>query len=180
MGRILKTTAGLLAAAAGLWFYLTPHLAAREMWSAVEARDSARLARHVDFPALKQSVKAQFSERIAPAPGSDGTGASPLRAFGSALAGALVNPLVEALLTPEGLAVVMRGNRPGTLGSGRSGKEPQVPDPGADTESAMGYEGFDRFVIRVKKKGSADEPIGFVLHREGLIRWKLAGLRLPA
>jgi hypothetical protein len=56
---------------------------------------------------------------------------------------------------------------------------PKSPSTASETDIATGYEGFDRFAVRIKERGSPDEPVGFVFGREGLISWKLSALRLP-
>lgn len=175
-----KLVSALLVAAAGTWFYFTPHLAAREMWSAAQAKDSVRLASHIDLPAVRESVKAGLQARIStPAPDEDAqTGV--LRSFGASVAGALMTPMIDALVTPEGIARVMKGDRPRLLKTAPS--TPSTSPSGAsgpDTETTMAYEDFDHFLIEVRRQGSETEPVGLVLQRQGLFRWKLSALRLP-
>jgi hypothetical protein len=43
----------------------------------------------------------------------------------------------------------------------------------------MGYESPGRFVFSLRREGDGEEPIALVLHRQGLIGWRLAEMRLP-
>jgi len=40
------------------WFYFTPHLAVSGMRSAAEANDAEKLSDYVNFPALKENLRA--------------------------------------------------------------------------------------------------------------------------
>ena len=183
--KIKSSIASVVFFAFGIWFYLTPYITIREIKSAVAAKDSARLASHVDFPALKESLKTGFNAKLASEirPEKDG---NPLAAAGLALATAIVNPMVDALVTPENLATFMKGELP-QADKGTEKTNPSTPNPGTDTgtkpeqevESSSSYEGFNRFVMTVKKKDSNEEPLGFVFTRQGLFSWKLSALRLP-
>ena len=44
----------------------------------------------------------------------------------------------------------------------------------------MGYEASDRFVVTFRKKADAKNWVELVWHRNGLVTWKLAAVRMPA
>jgi tetratricopeptide (TPR) repeat protein len=157
----------------GVWFYFTPYLAVRGMKSAAEEQNAAQLSRYVNFPTLKESLKAGFNAQIA-SEIVQMKEANPSAALGAAMAVALVNPMVDAFVTPESLAMVMKGENPQP-----GGENSQMKKFDPDVNMSMSYEGFDHFVVMVKKKNNNDEPIGFVFNREGLFSWKLSALRLP-
>jgi hypothetical protein len=168
-----KIVAVALLAALGIWFYLTPFHAYSGMAKAAENRDATALANYVDFPALKESVKAnvnaKFSAEIARQGDSD-----PAAALGAAFASALINPMVEALITPDSLTTMIRnGVPPSTDATGAA------PAAGSQTETTKGYEGLNRFVVKVRQLDSSRDPVVFVFHREGLVSWKLSAMRLP-
>jgi len=156
-----------------VWFFFTPHLTVSAMKSAAEARDAAKLSSYVNFPALKDSLKASFNAKMVSEIQKKKDG-NPFSALGVAMAAALINPMIDALVTPESLAMLMEGEKPGhernTTASAQS--EP-------NTETVMSYESFDRFIVTIKKKEKAGEPIGFVFNRDSLFSWKLSAIRLP-
>lgn len=161
----------------GVWFYFTPHLALHSIKSAVEAQDAGKFSSYVDFPALKENLKASLSARLQEKMAEKQLD-NPYAALGAAMVAAFINPMVDAIVTPESLAKLMQGQLPGdntkreNLASDKSQLEPAV-------KISTSYEGFDRFVVTVKKNREGSEPIDFVLSRDGMFSWKLSEIRLP-
>jgi hypothetical protein len=164
----------LLLIAALTWFFFTPHLAVRGMRAAAEARDATKLSQYVNFPALKESLKSAFTAKLAAEAAKSQEG-NPFAALGAAFAAAFISPLIDALVTPESLAMIMKGDKPEL---GKTRKEPSAGPP--ETETTMSYEGLHLFVVSLKAKGSAEEPVGLVFSREGFFSpWRLSAIRLP-
>ena len=86
----------VMLAAAGWWFG-SPWWTLRQVQRAADARDAAALSAYVDYPALRTDVKQQAQRTISQAAATD----DPLIALGAAVAGVLVDPAVEALVTPD-------------------------------------------------------------------------------
>lgn len=178
MQKQMKWLVVIVTLAAGFWFYYTPYMAVNNVKKALAARDAVALADYVNFPALRENLKANIGAELARKQGN------PLQALGAALVMVAINPILDTMLTPDGLALMMQGHRPDLLKDGRNkprpeGESSQAADSGGN-ETRMGYEGFDRFIVTVKKKTGQDAPVVFVFQREGLFAWKLAGLRLSA
>jgi len=165
----------IAAIASAVWFYFTPHLVAQEMASAAAERNAAKLSRHINFPSLRDSVKAGISAKMASELVLNGNPDNPFAALGLALGTALVNPIVDAIVTPEGVAAIMRGEQP----MDKSGAKGKPADSKSDVETAVHYESLDRFVVAVKKTGSSKDPLMLVFHRDGIFGWKLSELRFP-
>ena len=159
------------------WFYATPYLAVSNMKSAAEANDAERLSSYVNFPQLRENLKADFSAKLSgaaqrhPENGNDG-----LQALGAAMAVALINPMIDALVTPASLGLIMQGRAPRT---GAPASAPAASTPEQSPEISMAYESYDRFVVSLRKKGSQDAPLRLVFRREQLIFWKLSAMQLP-
>jgi hypothetical protein len=63
MQRILRLALFVvLGIAFCVWMYFTPHLTVRSMRLAAARGDAEALAAHVDFPALRESVKSQLAD----------------------------------------------------------------------------------------------------------------------
>lgn len=168
----LSVAAVLLA---GLCFYATPYLALHQIRSAAAAQDAAKLAGYVDFPALRQSLKTGVQARLIGTERDEQGQPSRAHVMGAAVAGALLGPMVDSLITPESLARLLQGQQPMAAATGIGG-EPAQP---GKLQTHMAYEGPDRFVFSVRKSGEDEEPVDLVLRRDGLLHWKLAELRLP-
>ena len=65
MGNKAKVSILAVLVMFGLWFFFTPHLVVNAMESAAEAKDAAKLSGYVNFPALKDSLKAGFNALFA-------------------------------------------------------------------------------------------------------------------
>jgi hypothetical protein len=162
----------VLLLAIGGWLYAAPYLAVRSMKAAADAKDGAELSSYVDFPSIRESLKAGLGGKVAAAaaPAED----NPLVAFGAALASTLADPMIDLLVTPDSLALMLRGDVPQ-----RAAAAVAVAAPGADLETSMGYNGLNTFVFTAKRKGSTGNPITFVMTRRGVSSWKLSAVRLP-
>jgi len=88
---------------------------------------------------------------------------------------AFISPVIDALVTPESLAMIMKGDKPQF---GMSKKE--SPKPAPDTETSMSYESLNSFAVTIKKKNDTQEPVVLVFNRDGIFAsWKLSAIRLP-
>ena len=178
------------AALAALLAYVAtgPYRTVDAIREAVKAEDPRALAKQVDFPALRGSLKAQLGDRLVREAGPEAQ-SSPFGAFGLRIANGLVGGLVDAMVTPVGLAAIMEGRRTwrrvdgfGALPSSPS-SAPADADTDADAESReplhgaeYRYESPSRFTATVQD--DSGRPIVFVITRDGL-RWKLSDIRLP-
>ena len=161
----LWVTGAAVLVAGGL--YATPFVTLHQMRAAARAHDVPALAAFVDFPAVRESLKSGLRAKLV---GGDVT---PANVMGAEVAGALLGPMVDVLITPESLGRLLQGQPPAqaALPVGAA------PAP-APVETRMGYESPSQFVFAIKPQGSDDDPVELVLRREGLWGWKLAGLRI--
>lgn len=153
----------LLALAAG-WYVGSPWYTVREMRAAARSGDADAFDSHVDFPALRADVKAQLGARIQDHVHGGGLGAS-LGALGAALIG----PLVDTAVSPEGVRAAFDARSESAAEGGTSAGVVKLPkDP------AIRRLGLSEFLLVSK----AHPESGLVFTRDGL-GWKLSGVRLP-
>jgi len=170
----------------GIGFYSTPYWAFRNMRMAAENKDTETLNRYVDFNALKESLKANLNDRIARETGSTKNGDA-MDTLGSAIATAFINPLIDAFVTPDGLAMIVRGSIPERPRSRRRSEEKAENNGGkkksegkkTEIETSTYYQNFNRFVVAFKEKGSHHDQIRLVFRRDGLASWKLCAMDFP-
>lgn len=150
---------------AAAWLYFSPYLAYRQITRAADRGDVEALNDVVDFPALrtsfKENVKTAVSREIS------ANRENPFAAIGGALAGMVTAPIVDAAVTPAGIAALTRGNDP------REGEE---KDRENNLERDRRYEGVNRFAVRYLDPETGGEQVALILRRDGL-KWKLAGVR---
>ena len=167
----------LLLVVAGGWFG-GPYLAVHGLSRAIEQRDTARLQRYVDFPRVRDSLRAQINDYLVRQAGP-GVAASPFGALLYGLGDQLGGAAVETLVTPTGIGALLQGH---VLWK-RGRNELQSGDAFAATEPArplkdarQRFEALDRFVVEVDR-GPGQPPLQVVLEPQGL-RWKVVDLRL--
>ena len=178
--RRLKTL-GWIALAAALallaWTASGPWRTVEGIRQAVKQEDARALSRHVDFPALRASLKPQVQDRIVRAAGVDAQ-SGPFAAIGLGMATGLAGGVVDAMVTPVGLGALMEGrktwnrfgNVPPPSRGDTSGQRDPIPDPRLRFESPS----------RVSATVTLDDgsELVLVMTRRGT-RWRLSEIRLP-
>jgi len=159
------------------WTASGPWRAIEGIRQAVKTEDARALARHVDFPALRASLKPQVQDRIVRAAGADAQ-SGPFAAFGLTVATGLAGGLVDAMVTPAGLGALMEGrkvwNRIGNIPPPSRSDTSAQPEPIADPR--LRFESFSRASATVRMDDGSE--LTLVMTRKGL-RWRLAEMRLP-
>lgn len=157
--------------------YASPYWQLYRMRAAVEARDAQALARYVDFPRLRESVKIQLMRRLGADGVPDGSRKNPFAALGRTMALAAIDPVVDAAVSPAGVAAMLEA------GDVRFQSAPGVPAPAPAGEPPrekpnydLSYRGWNQVLVQRADGGG----VAFVLDRDGLWRWKLTGVETPA
>lgn len=177
----MNRTRVLAAGAAGALLVVAATSFASPWWtlhalkSAAARHDGDAVSALVDFPALRTSVKSQIQASLNH--NIDKVGAdNPLAKFGQALAATLVNPLVDAVVSPASVAAMIEH---GKVTVAKPQGEPDAPDgqppaqPSEPPRYSVHYRGWDGFAVTAGDGGS------FLFHRTGLWSWQLAGIELP-
>lgn len=177
-----KTAAGTAAIAAAAFAAATwasPHWQLMRMRTAVEARDAQALARHVDFPRLRESVKLQVMRRLGAGGALAEPRSNPFAAFGQAMALAVIDPVVDAAVSPAGVAAMLEAGeiRFQPKSQPKRGEPPPVDEGRARDKVSydLSYRGWNQVLLRRADGGGAV----FVLERDGLWRWTLVAVELP-
>ncbi len=175
--KTVAVTAAIAIAAFAAAAYASPHWQLYRMRAAVEARDVQAVARHVDFARLRDSVKVQIVRRLGGDGMLDGARSNPFAAFGKAMALAVIDPVVDAAVSPAGVAAM--------LDSGDVRLQPMRDSPPAPPQDGerprervnydLSYRGWNQVVVQRADGGG----VAFVLDRDGLWHWKLVGVELP-
>lgn len=156
------------------WVGYAPYRTVHRMQDAAAAKNYGDLAKDVDFPAVKEDMKARLRARVAGPDAAKNEKEDSLAGLGTRLAMVFIEPMVETLVTPETVAMMLRGVAP------RRGKGEAPPaQAGEATDTVMRYEGVNRFVVTARSRDSSERPVVLVLERRGLVSWKLASVTLP-
>ena len=169
MKKLLPWLAGLLVIFA-IYLYASPYIALYNIKNAAEQKDADKLSGYIDFPSVKQSIKDQVKaamvEELAASDEQDG-----FEALGTMLAAAMIDPIVDGVVTPDGVALMLQGQE---LDFGLDDKttkdEPKVKD--TDIDYKAGYLSFNRFKVQIIDADDTDESLDVIMHRDGL-SWKV-------
>jgi hypothetical protein len=167
----------VLLLALGGYVAAGPYLAINGIREALAEQDTGKLERHVDFAALRVSIKAQVEDSLARRAGN--VQSNLFGALALSVAGNLLGSGVDAMVTPLGIGALLQGRSmwKKSLGDTVDGDiygKPVPADPLKDAEHH--YESLSRFTATVHDEDG--KPVVFVFKRKGL-GWKLADIRLP-
>ena len=168
----------VLLLALGAYVAAGPYLAMNGIQQGLAEQDTGRLERHVDFPAVRVSIKAQLEDAMARRMGSHAQ-SNLLGVFAMGVGRSLMGAGVDAMVTPLGIGALLQGRSmwKQSMGETVNGDTygPAVPaDPLAS--AVHRYESPSRFTATVLDEDG--DPVTFVFNRYGL-QWKLADIRLP-
>jgi hypothetical protein len=166
MRRLMIVLAALAALAAG-WWLGSPYWTLHQMKSAAEQGDTARLSTYIDYPAVRENLKGQVRRAILKDASTNEEGKG-LAALGSAIAGALIDPVIDTMVSPEGLQAAFAERE------AQSTLRPGPHLPAAPDKPVVTHDGLDTFKVRDRRHDQ-----GSLLFRRVGLGWKLVGFELP-
>ncbi|NEX60219.1 DUF2939 domain-containing protein [Noviherbaspirillum galbum] len=161
--------AGLAAAS-----YFSPYITLYQMRQAMQDKDGDRFSDFVDFPALRESFKGQMMAAMNTQ--TESMKDNPFAAFGAGLATMLVDKMVDSMISPAGVIAMMKTGSTNPV----SARVETATENNAGTRSpdfTVRYHGWNRAVVHLDE--NKKDRAAFVLRREGLWSWKLAGVQMP-
>lgn len=173
----------VLAAALFAAWLASPVLAARALTDAARRGDAAALERMVDFPAFRGSVKDQLTARLMAEMRAERGDDSALSGLGLLFGPSLVSGAVDALVTPQAIAAMVRTAQAPGSPRPRDAAPPQAEAPAESASDdkvrqAWAYRGLNAFAVTLSQADRPHERLALILERRGLFTWKLAGLEL--
>jgi hypothetical protein len=157
----------------GAVYFGSPYVAARQLKQAAISGDADKLDAAVDFPAVRESLKPQLSAALMRKLHDDrDIRDNPLAGIGALLVPTVVDRMVDAFVTPDGLAALVRGNRPSEM-------KDQPPAENPSIRYDYEWISVDRFRVRLTNTQTQQKGAAFLFERRGLANWKLVKLELP-
>ena len=153
-----------------IYFYASPYIVLNNIKKAAEQGDADKLSGYIDFPSVKQSmkdqVKAAMVEELASSKEQDG-----FEALGTMLATAMIDPLIDGLVTPDGVALMLQGQKLDfDLNNYTPEDKPKAKNE--DVDYKAGYLSFNRFKVQIIDVNDTDESLDVIMHRDWL-SWKV-------
>ena len=158
--------------------YASPYYALHQIKTALAERNAEALAGHVDFPALRASVKAQLEASMARSIEATAGSGNPLAALGQSIASAMLGKMVDTMVSPAGVVALV--NKSAVSPQAGADASADAPADGAQKKAgySASYAGVNTFVVRAKD-GNAQEG-ALVLQRHGVWGWKLSSIEIAS
>jgi len=164
--RIAALAAALIVIAAGaLWYFESPAWTLKGMKDAAQSHDADALNGYIDYPALRESLKAELMARMMAEERKHKSG---FGAIGMAFGSAILGPMIDGLVSPAGVRAALVANR-NDKAAPAAASALHVPE-----QPVIVRRNFSEFLVATK--GQPDG--GLVFKRHGL-SWKLSGVELP-
>jgi len=153
-----------------IYLYASPYLVLNNIKNAAQQGDADKLSGYIDFPSVKQSmkdqVKAAMVEELAASDEQDG-----FEALGTMLAAAMIDPLIDGLVTPDGVALMIQGQKLDfDLNNDKPEDKPKAKNE--DIDYKAGYLSFNRFKVQIIDADDPNESLDVIMHRDWL-SWKV-------
>jgi hypothetical protein len=149
------------------WYVESPLYTLSKMKAAAEANDADALSGYIDYPALRSSLKSQIVARVqADVAKSDKSGLGSLEV---GLASAVIGPLTDAVVSPEGVRAMLLSKQRAERARAGAPKPPVQ----LDSDPVIERHGLSEFDVRDRSKNR-----GALIFRRHGFGWKLSGVEL--
>jgi hypothetical protein len=174
----IAASAAVIAFAASA--YASPYYALHQIKTALAERNAEALATHVDFPALRASVKAQLEASMARSIEATAGSGNPLAVLGQSIASAMLGKMVDTMVSPAGVVALVNKSAVSPQAGAEGDADAAAPADGAQKKAGYtaGYAGVNTFVVRTREGRSEDGAL--VLQRHGVWDWKLSSIEIAS
>jgi len=176
----ITIAAAVAAIAIAATAYASPYYALHQIKTALAERNVEALATHVDFPALRASVKVQLEASMARSIEATAGSGNPLAVLGQSIASAMLGKMVDTMVSPAGVVALVNKSAVSPQAGAEGNADADAPADGAQKKAdySAGYAGMNTFVVRAKD-GNAQEG-ALVLQRHGVWGWKLSSIEIAS
>lgn len=177
--RKLIVAAAIVATGLVAAYLASPYWTLHQIRSASADGQGERVAAYVNFAAVRESLKSQFSSALNKRMDSRAKD-SPLASVGQAFAAQMMSGMVDAMITPESVATMIRsGKAPRTLSGTKTDRPPVDKSERREPRIRRGYEDLNTFEAALVDPDTDEDMLTAVLSREGLFTWKLTAITMP-
>lgn len=163
---VALAAAALIIAAGATWYFASPGWTLHQMKAAADANDPDALNSYVDYPALRENLKAEITGEMRAEARKD---QSSLGGLGLAIGTEMVGPAVDSLVTPAAVrAALIARQEQALIKSPQAISALRLPN-----DPVIVRRGFSEFLVASKRQPGR----GLVFKRHGL-SWKLSGVDL--
>lgn len=173
MKKFVYLAIGLIVIIA-IYLYASPYLALNNIKKAAQAGDADTLSEYIDFPSVKQGLKDQINAQIMKEVTQQDTDG--FEALGAMLATAMIDKAVDGIVTPDGVAMMVQGQKPDL--NGDAVEQTDVEQAGEKKlDYKTNYITYKSFKVSLSNPDYEDN-LDIIMRRDGL-SWKVHRINLP-
>jgi len=158
---------------------VSPYVTLYEFGQALRHSDANRVASMVDFPAVRESMKASIGAMMIRQMKESRDSNNPFAAAGLAIMTPIVNGMIDTMVTPAGLVAMMKSGK--MPRSGESYTETAETSPTSSSGELpkfdVHYASWARFAVDLRYENRAVMKAQFC--RSNLFWWKLCDIEMP-
>ena len=178
----------------GCYAFASPWLALKDLTQAFEDQDTRKIEKLVDFPELRDDIKVTARAAMMKSAAIELEG-NPFAAMGIMMANAIVDPIIDQVISPAGLQLFfsageMSGGTDGLpenidaiardlIPSGDGGEASSGVVAAQNIDVKTEYVGINEFEVQISNEDILNESFSLYMRREGIGGWKVSGLKVP-
>ena len=172
--KILGSVIALVIAIAG-YLYASPYLVLNSIKTAAQNGESEKVSQYIDYPSVRQSFKDQMNAMMMKEVQKQENNG--FAALGAMLASAMVDKMIDAVVTPEGMTLMLQGKdlKQSVSGGENESAEHKQEEHQPDYETS--YTSFNDFQVVIKDPNKSKE-VKVLMVRDGL-SWKINKIVVP-
>lgn len=159
----------------GGYYYASPYLVLNSIKNAAQAGDSEKVSAYMDYPSVRQSFKDQMNAYMVKGIASKETDG--WEALGTMIATTMVDKMVDAVVTPEGMTLMLQGK------DFKDSLKPHTEQSSHQTTSkekldySTRYLSMNMFEVTLKNPNN-EKQLKIIMERDGL-SWKVKKFVIP-
>lgn len=169
----------------GIYVYLTPYLALKNIRRAFIEKDAETVIAHIDFPVFKENFKAELNAKMAAemAKNAGKDKNNPFVGLGAMFAATIVNNIVDTFVSAPAVERFVKGE----FSAVEQGVQQIAPDANPfknvlineeNVTVESGYKSFNEFAVDTTDKADPTKGVTLIFQRRGIISWQLTNMKL--
>lgn len=157
------------------YLYASPYIVLNSIKNALKDNDSEKVSAYIDYTSVRQSLKDQMNAYMLKEITTKETNG--WEALGAMMASTLAEKMVDAVVTPEGMTLMLQGKDLRKSLTGNIEDKPKERTDPPKIEYSTRYLSMSMFEVTFKNKENGSD-VKIIMERDGL-SWKIKKIVLP-
>ncbi len=173
--KLIGALIAVIVVLVGGYYYASPYLVLNSIKSAAQAGDSEKVSAYIDYPSVRQSFKDQMNAYMVKDLASKDTDG--WEALGTMIATTMVDKMVDAVVTPEGMTLMLQGKDFKESLKPHTEQSSDQTTPKEKLDYSTRYLSINLFEVTLKNPNN-DKQLKVIMERDGL-SWKVKKFVIP-